>query len=186
MNVKYCVYPVEDGRCGNSFSSIGIKSTRKYCDEHLSYVTTYKADNTIVYSSNKYAQISNNEEMYDWVRKEMSKTTVPNKELIMRINELRRRIDSIEETVKLSIDNIIQEKIDNAVELSLKGDVISDKLQKQILTLNSKINSLTEIVENQKEELKNCYVKMNDMDYLNKNNRIYKNIMNKNKNKNEE
>ena len=64
-----------------------------------------------------------------------------------------------------------------------------DKLQGQLVILNNKLIKLTKVVNKQSIELKEYKkitlsnnITLNNMDLLNKNNRIYKNIMNKNKN----
>ena len=196
MNTKYCMYPVEDGRCGVPFSTRSIKSSRKYCEEHFSFTTNYTDDSKIVYSPNKYAQVTNMKEMHNWVRSEMASGKITNEELLSRITLLNNRIDSLRASFgnkEMSFEESIIKRIDSAISTAINENIdyqkYVDKLQGQLVILNNKLIKLTKVVNKQSIELKEYKkitlsnnITLNNMDLLNKNNRIYKNIMNKNKN----
>ena len=107
--IKYCSYPVEDGRCGVSFSTHGIRSSRKYCDEHL------RKQGVLTRSTNAFSKVQDRETMRDYVRKEMQSTELTRTELTTKINtnhyNIRTELKEIKEI--LSNEGVYRILIDN-------------------------------------------------------------------------
>tara|TARA_R100000742_G_C4272588_1_gene91836 strand:+ start:1037 stop:1591 length:555 start_codon:yes stop_codon:yes gene_type:complete len=95
--IKYCRYPVEDGRCGNPFSTYSIRSQRKFCDEHE------PTQGVRAKSGNLNSKTATQEEMKDYLIDEMNSQELSRKELndkmIRNKIDLSARIDKLHDIV---------------------------------------------------------------------------------------
>jgi len=151
--IKYCSYPVEDGRCGVSFSTHGIRSSRKYCDEHL------RKQGVLTRSTNAFSKVQDRETMRDYVRKEMQSTELTRTELTTKINtnhyNIRTELKEIKEILsiittsnleeyKIKQNAIIVETINARVDVLLEREMSvpidkADRLLGYMTAMNTRI-----------------------------------------------
>ena len=185
--IKYCMYPVEDGRCGKAFTTHSIRTMRRFCDEHAPTVgTRTKGNNTNIL-------IANQEEMRAYVRREIQSSELTRKELndklIVNNRDTNKRIDFIRDivaditnsdlegyTIKKhqTMKKIIEERIDILSERNIISTSREGKIMDYIVKMNNRIKTLEVDLEKAYEIIES--------------NKAGKKIKrkNKNKNKNEE
>lgn len=169
-NVRYCRYPVEDGRCGKAFSTSSIRTARQYCDEHQ------PKSGVRVRSHNTYSKVTTQEQMKEYIINEMHSHELTRKELNDKFRRYKKdtsnRIDMLHDIVAditntdmegytmrkhQAMKNIIEDRIDILFERNLVTLSIDDKMMEYITKMNQRIkvleNSLDkayEIIESSK------------------------------------
>ena len=155
-SVKYCMHPVEDGRCGKPFTTNSIRSYRKYCDEHeiTSGVKTR--------STNTFSKVQIQEEMREYVLSEMNSRALTRKELNDKITnsqiETNKRINMLHDIVAditnadmegytmkkhQAMKEIIEKRIDVLFEKEKVNPINKeDKIMGYIVKLNDRISVL--------------------------------------------
>jgi len=152
---KYCMHPVEDGRCGKPFTTYSIRSSRRYCDEHeLKVGQNVRIGNT-------YSKVQTQEEMRKYVMSEMNSQAMTRGELGLKIsttaNRINKRIDVLHDivadittsdmegyTIKKhqTMKNIIEDRIDILFERNLVTLSTDDKIMEYITKMNQRIKVL--------------------------------------------
>lgn len=185
---KYCMYPVEDGRCGKAFSTHSIRSQRKFCDEHEPKMGLRTK------STNLISKVETQEDMRNYVMSEMNSSALTRRELGQRIKEVKSDINlKIDDMQKIINDitnkdmegytikqhqrmsEIINKRVDTLFERGKVNPITKeDKIMLYIIKLNDRIAVLEKDLDKAYKALKNT--------------KGYTNIKrtNKNKNKNEE
>lgn len=158
--IKYCMYPVEDGRCGKAFTTHSIRTMRRFCDEHAPTVGTRTRGN------NTNILIANQEEMRAYVRREMQSSELTRKELndklIANNRDTNKRIDFIRDIVAditnsdlegytiqkhQTMKKIIEERIDILHERNIITLSKEDKMMEYITKMNHRIKILENSLE---------------------------------------
>jgi len=154
-SIKYCMHPVEDGRCGKPFTTYSIRSSRRYCDEHeLKVGQNVRIGNT-------YSKVQTQEEMRKYVMSEMNSQAMTRGELGLKIsttaNRINKRIDVLHDivadittsdmegyTIKKhqTMKNIIEDRIDILFERNLVTLSTDDKIMEYITKMNPRIKVL--------------------------------------------
>ncbi len=150
-SVKYCMHPVEDGRCGKAFTTHSIRSQRKYCDEH-EIMTGVKTRST-----NTFSKVQTQEDMREYVISEMNSKAMTRSELGVKIGvvqvNLSNRIDHLHDI------------INGVAGLSDEGYTIK-KNNKLVETINRRVDTLFEREKvntvNKEDRLMGYIVKLND------------------------
>jgi hypothetical protein len=179
-NVKYCVTPVEDGRCGNAFKTNSIRSPRKYCDECLPKYTNVPNPLSTIKTRNTYKLGSDEKAMRDWVKKQMAQENVffgqeagREKSASARLASLERNVSKLKQDFKVwdDVDKLsdysikkrakILSSIENTVEKLLSNKVdntLMAKLNNKVATLNTKIVQLEQENNKLKKQIKTMNV----------------------------
>jgi len=180
--IKYCMYPVEDGRCGKPFSTLSIRSSRRYCDEHeLKKGVRAKSNNTI-------SKVQTQEDMAEYVMSEMNSKALTRSELNQKIIRVNERVNFLQESIEditnkdikeytikqhKRLSSLINKRVDSLFRREMVKPLEKEKqLMNYILKLNDRISVL-------EKDLDRAYIA------LSKKQKPLKRT-NKNKNKNEE
>ena len=150
-SVKYCMHPVEDGRCGKPFTTHSIRSYRKYCDEHeiTSGVKTR--------STNTFSKVQTQEDMREYVMSEMNSKAMTRSELGVKIGvvqvNLSNRIDHLHDIISGVID------VNKDGYTIKKNDKLVETINRRVDTLfeREKVNTV-----NKEDRLMDYIVKLND------------------------
>jgi len=150
-SVKYCMHPVEDGRCGKPFTTNSIRSYRKYCDEHeiTSGVKTR--------STNTFSKVQTQEDMREYVMSEMNSKAMTRSELGVKIGvvqvNLSNRIDHLHDIISGVID------VNKDGYTIKKNDKLVETINRRVDTLfeREKVNTV-----NKEDRLMDYIVKLND------------------------
>ena len=178
-NVKYCIKPVEDGRCGKPFRTKSIRSTRRFCDECSPKHTDVPNPLSTLKTRNTYKLGADEKAMRDWVKSQMARENINHAQKVSRASTLSARVLALESKVSIlkqdfkvwddvdkPSDYTINKKekiisaIENTVEKLLSNEVdntLMAKLNNRVTLLNTKIIRL----ENENKELKKQFKAMN-------------------------
>ncbi len=181
-NVKYCMQPVEDGRCGKPFKTNSIRSLRRYCDDCSPEHTHVPNPLSTLKTRNTYKLGADEKAMRDWVRKQMTQENKIFGQEASRETSLSARVASLESKIsklkqdfkvwddvdKLSDYSIkkrqrILSAIENAVEKLLSNKVdntLMAKLNNKVATLNTLVVRLEKENNNLKKQLKAMHVSL--------------------------
>jgi len=169
-SIKYCMHPVEDGRCGKPFTTYSIRSSRRYCDEHEIKV----GQNTRM--GNTYSKVQTQEEMRKYVMSEMNSQAMTRGELGLKIsttaNRINKRIDMLHDivadittsdmegyTIKKhsALKEIIHQRIDVLFEQEKLNPINKeDRMMDYIVKLNDRVSVL-------ESDLDKAYSKINKL-----------------------
>lgn len=155
-SVKYCLYPVEDGRCGKSFTTHSIRSQKKFCDEH-ELMSGNKPRST-----NTYAKSQTQEEMREYVLSEMNSKALTRKQLNDKITnsqiETNKRINTLHDIVAditnkdmegytIKKHKVMKQIIENRIDTLFEREKVNpinreDRIMDYIVKLNDRISVL--------------------------------------------
>ena len=127
--VKYCLYPINDGRCGKTFASLSIRSSRKYCDEHL------PTRGKLLRNTNIHVKASDQEMLRDYVRSEYQSTELTRAELNVKININHSLIEKQLNELQAAFSDITQ--------IDLTGYKIKQS-ELLIATINARVDAIAE------------------------------------------
>jgi len=179
---KYCMHPVEDGRCGKPFTTYSIRSFRKYCDEHE------PKRGLRAKSSNTISKVQTQEEMAEYVMSEMNSKALSRSELNQKIIRVNERVNSLQESVEDITNKDVKEYtvkqhkrlstlINKRVDTLFRREMVKPlEKEKQLMNYILKLNDRISVLE---KDLDRAYIA------LSKKQKPLKRT-NKNKNKNEE
>jgi len=175
-NVKYCMKPVEDGRCGKPFKTLSIRSPRKHCDDCLPEYANVPNPLSTIKTRNTYKLGADEKAMRDWVKKQMAQeNTIFGQEtsreisISARVASLERKISTLKQDFKVWDDvdkpsdytikkrERILSAIENTVEKLLSNKVdntLMAKLNNKVATLNTKVIRLEEENDKLKKQVK--------------------------------
>ena len=158
--VKYCNFPIEDGRCAKSFAVYSIRSNRKYCDEHMINNPDVPNPKISVTSNNLRKIAADDIAMRKWVKAQMGKenTSFARDEsyttgVAARVTKIEQSLSRLKQDFKVWDDvdkpseytmkkkTKILSAIDKTVERILNKDVdssIVSRLNTKVASLNTK------------------------------------------------
>ena len=175
-NVRYCLQPVEDGRCGKPFSVYSIRAVRKYCDDHLPVSPHVPNPLLNLKTKNVNKLVADEIAMREWVRKQMGLENINfarehtyTSGVAARVTKVEESLSKLKQDFKLwdDVDKLsdytvakrkkITSTIDKAVERILDKEVdnsLMGKLNVKVASLNTQVIRLEKELSKMKKQSK--------------------------------